>query len=279
MKSLIVFFLLLFSSISLGQKLSARDSIETMADDDIFAVQLDSSSAYTWRKVFYSDLLAQFSTIYGRLGEANTFTGINTFEGQMRPRAIIPTTDDTYAIGMTVLRHNYIHAKTFYGEEFSIIDPDGVAGDSSDAAKWSYDGTNLTVDKPLALSKDLAFDSSFVLKNTALGTYTYTIANVGDSVLTLQDTCSVIQFSLPGNVTGLETLSFASGQGRGVGTIIRLVNALDAVNTIVLEDEATTGGNLFLAGNFTMGLYDSITLVYILKGGTFLWAELSRSNN
>lgn len=58
-KFLILLFLM--ASMSFAQKLSDRDSIASGAfdDDDIFAVQEDSSGIYTWRKVYVSDLFKE----------------------------------------------------------------------------------------------------------------------------------------------------------------------------------------------------------------------------
>ena len=132
-----------------------------------------------------------------------------------------------------------------------------------------------------SLTNDVGQDSSSVYENTTYGTYQYTISNVGDSILTLQDTCATIEFSLPGAVTGIDSISFASGQGRGKGTVLRIVNT-DGVNTITFEDQtALNDGNLYLAGNITLGEFDCFELIYILahKYGRLVWVETGRSNN
>jgi len=281
MKSLIIiFFALLFSSIAFGQKLSARDSIETMANDDIFAVQLDSSSTYTWRKVFYSDLLAQFTLVYPALGTANTFTGINTFNTHIKSSSINPRTDDTYYAGWGLFRYTWLWARKVYTEEVVIINPSD-SQDSTNAAKWTYDGTNLTADKPLQLGDNLGFDSSYAMKNTVYNPSVYAIANTGDSVLTINaDSCALIELSLPGNVTNLENIIFDAdaGDGLGEGAVIRIWHK--ALNTVFFEDAAALdAGSMQLAGDFTMAIYDYLELLHVYTGTFWTWVEVSRSNN
>ena len=65
--------------------------------------------------------------------------------------------------------------------------------------------------------------------------------------------------------------------GIGSGTIIYVVNV--GGTTLTAEDMIAAGGNLQLAGNFTMTAGSTITLMYntAFKGGK--WVEISRSTN
>lgn len=64
--------------------------------------------------------------------------------------------------------------------------------------------------------------------------------------------------------------------GISQGTIITIVNI--GANAIDFYDSAG-GGNLQLAGNFTMGVAGTLTLIYNTAMGSGKWIEISRSTN
>jgi len=66
--------------------------------------------------------------------------------------------------------------------------------EKNDSVYISFDDSTLTIDREVSFaqrttfSEAVSFDSTDAFENVTYGTYTYTVANVNDSILTLQDT-------------------------------------------------------------------------------------------
>ena len=199
---------------------------------------------------------------------------------------VYPSTTDIYSLGAASKRWYRVTAVRMYAENFIITN-----SEQNDSALITLDDSLMSISRDVAVNGkltttddsdfggDISLDSSYVYNNTTYGVYKYAIANVADSILTLQDTCAVIDFVLPGNVTNMEKIVFATGQGRGGGTVIRIINQ-DPSNTIFIEDEAPTDGNIFLSADFTMGVLDYLELMYFYSDDAgWVWTEIGRSDN
>jgi len=291
MKSLIIFFVLVFGSLTFGQKLSARDSIGTIADDDIFAAQLDSSGTYTWRKIFYSDLFSEINT--------TAWTAIKTFNGAdfsagahggvtfadsvditglfILPAITLPTSNEVGTLGSNSRHLFYVIAKYMYADGFHLLDPGG--SDSSDAAIFTYDGTNVTVDKNFNITDGITLDSASTFNVLNFEPHSYTVPGTGDTILilTLANSYSLIELDLPGSVTpGISKMQVDEATK---GMIIKFYNN-EASYTIIFEDIISGDDNLYLSADMTLAQYDYIEMLCIdATKDAQVWIETSRSNN
>ena len=145
MKSLIVFFLLLFGSLSFAQKLIDRDSVWVFDPDDIIAMMIDSSGTYTWRYMSIGALANAISRIMVDEGVSDTVTAWKWYTAINRFSHIYPTADGSKLSGQSNLRWLWNNSITVYTDNLVITN----AGDSTVAITMTFDGTNGTFDKPL----------------------------------------------------------------------------------------------------------------------------------
>lgn len=189
--------------------------------------------------------------------------------------SMIPSTTNSYYIGNGTYRYGYGYYGSLYANQFIVTNPSSPSLDTLLAI--SYDGTDLVFGP---LSYDVGNDiitlgaDSSVLQNLCLSEANYNFSLATDSVITLANIESgvIISKSLGVAVTGLETINMTNA---GDGQVLVITSR--AGYTVTFEDEATTGGNLKLAGNFAMAEDDVLTLKY--KSSNNKWIEVSRSNN
>ena len=308
MKKIYILIVSLFLTIPIYSQvtLSGRDSITTLVPTDIF-LALTNASGFKNRQISWRLLRSNVSGYMDGIGL--TWTAIQTFSGAdftTSAHGTVTFGDSTVFNAQSYHGGNYINASNLrstakvdgqfvgwigssalaysrmYSTRFILMNSEGT-----DSISMSYDDSTLTIDKEVSFSENvtfasgLEFDSSKVFKNIVFGTYIYTIGNVTDTVLTLQDTCAIIDLLLPGDVTNMEKIEFASGQGKGIGTIIRIVwrDVAKSENTIFFEDGAPDG-NLRLSADFTMAKEDYLELMQIYdQDGNLIWMETGRSNN
>lgn len=141
-------------------------------------------------------------------------------------------------------------------------------------------GLNLGLNQDASLEYDEAGDdrveltganaSLYIEDTLSLGAAPFNIANSTLPVVatgTLTPTTSLVSLTCSDN----DGCSVTMGEGSAkAGDLVTIVNI--SGNTATFND---TAGVSELAGNFSMGQYDSLTLTYFLDR----WVELSRSNN
>ena len=303
MKILTIFLTLLFSSITFGQKLSARDSVVAFNGDDIFAIQEDSSSTYTWRKVFFSDffeaLRDSMDLYYGQLTISNDFTGINTFDGAtfnadahgtvtfndstisnatLWTGALYPKdVDGTYTLGLPA-RPWY----DIYAHEFTVINPE-----HNDSASITFDDSLITISRDVnftgtvQMSDAMLMDSTALIKVQNFEWHSVTISNLGDTILTLttSDLYSAIELDLPGNLDpGISNFQIDTA---AKGMVLKIYNG-DATYDAVFIDIVSGDDNLYMSGNATLSAahYDYIEFMCVdATKGAQVWMQTGESDN
>jgi len=216
---------------------------------------------------------------YVTIADAETITGKKIYSNSLHGvKHLFPTTTDTYFNGWSTVRWLMMMAKNMYAENFYVLDPGG--SDSTDAVTISYDGTNVTFDKPLNITQSLTMDSAATVNVLNLEPHPYIVPSVGDTILTLttSDLYSLIELDLPGDLDGISKFQIDTA---AKGMVLKIYNA-DADYDAVFVDLVGNDDNLYMAGDFTLsaGLYQYIEFLCIdATKAAQKWMETSRSNN
>jgi len=120
----------------------------TVVKADVYTV-MDYSGALSPGIVTNVSLSTEVDT--GRVqttGNDNIY-GNKTLLGLLNTSSVYPRTDDAYGSGTYALRWLWSSVKDFYVESIHITDPGG--SDSTDAADFSYNGTIVSLTKPLSV--------------------------------------------------------------------------------------------------------------------------------
>lgn len=300
MKKIFFIMSVLLTAYSLQLTAQTYDSVAsftsktTIGTTDIIPFQTKVSNKFTWRRMIGSNLWNQITDttearITALLNASNSWNGINNFDGatfNAGSHGGITANDSLFMGTGAFIYSKFIEPGTaggrvgsaskyytsMYSQNFVVINSGGT-----DSAYINFADGFVTFDRPIIGS--YSPDSSSSITNIGYGVYNYTISNMSDSVLTLQDTSAVIYFNLPGNVANMERIVYA-GDEYGSGRVVKIFNDA-AVDIITFKDydAGDADHNLQLAGDFAMGQYDFLELMYVDIAGTFYWIEISRSNN
>ena len=236
-----------------------RDSIEAN----------DYTIAGTWSGMSNYVTIADAETITGKKIYTNALHGV---------KHLFPFTTDTYMNGWSTVRWLLMMARDMYAENFYVLDPNG--SDSSDAATISYDGTNVTFDKPLNLTESFTMDSAATLDVLNFEPHSYTVSSVTDTIITLStsDLFTLIELDLPGALlNGISKLQIDTATK---GMELRFYNG-DASFAMYFKDLISGDDNLNMDGDFTaMTQYDYIEFLCVdATKNSQIWMETGISNN
>lgn len=282
---LIIIAFLLVQEIPAQVRLSTMDSVTSFQPTDLFWLNTKPSSSFLNRKVSWSYLRSNMIDYID--GLANTWALRQTFNGGTfgsAPNGQLIAQDSVNFVSAYPFLVNYIDrtvassrigttASPFlavYAKNFIIPNAGGTdsvvigLNDNEDAVKIIG---NVQVD----------IDSA-VVSNIVLTQSTYSVANIGDSIITFADTAtSLILLATPGDVTspGISKIEHAYAP---LGQEITIFNT-SSTDTVLFKQYSAGDDNLFLAGNFYMGQNDVLVIqrVGILPG--VAWIEKSRSTN
>lgn len=284
----ILLIIALFTSISYSQfRVSEMDSIITLVNTDLFWVNHDiGSSTFGHRQLSWNNL--KTNTRNYLLGSNNTWTKRQTFSsGATFSSASYGTITFLDSVTTTGLWTNWLHRNTstamigelsapflyIYARNFVTVNSTGT-----DSVVISFDGTTLNIDTEvkvadLQITNELSVPDSAIFTGIALSQTEYAPSFVTDSVVTLSNIASSVEIRPPGSMSspGIEKIVMTKA---GDGQVLVVTNAQSF--TMVFQDNESDG-NLYLAGDFSMGQWGSLTLMYNSK--KLKWIELSRSNN
>jgi len=160
-----------------------------------------------------------------------------------------------------------------YSRNFVVVNPY-----ENDSVYISYEDSTISFNKPLTvetlnITGDLVVPDSAQFSGLALSQATYQPTLATDSVIALTNVESSIVINPPASMgtPGIEKITM-TGAGNGQVLVITNRQAL----TIVFQD-SEADGNLYLATDFSMGQWQSLTLMY--NSNIQKWLELSRSSN
>ena len=207
-----------------------------------------------------------------------TFTGTKTFTASVTyTKDLQPYTSNTYNLGhyTNIWRRGYFG--NVYANNFIVQNP----SNPSDTMIITYDGSNVTFDKSVHFINGMNITGTMAADSFKIGSalrYTgYTlVVNRGDSISLVLNNYSLFYLNPSDDVPVLKYLDYYVPTAPG--TVVILVN-ISSSYTITLKDEVS-GGNLYLANDFTMGPKDIICLLRIYLGfNSYGWVEMYRSNN
>src|SRR3990167_594267 len=270
----------------------------TFGANDIIGFQTKVANKYAWRKMIFSNFWSQArdtteARITTLLNASNSWNGINNFDGAtfnagshgkvfFNGDSVVCTTQMwTHGIQRTqassIIGRNTAPFFNIYANTFTIINDAG-----NDSASIKYNDSTITFSKNVSvpninISESFTMDSGTVFNTFVLGVDAYSPITVADTIITFPvGQVPIAAFILPGNLT--DGISRITGTAFTNGQIIVLRNAT-VPYTILLKDYVSGDDNLYLAGNFTMGYNDIITLMCIAEEPALAWVEVSRSNN
>lgn len=205
-----------------------------------------------------------------------TVTGSKTFTSTTYATNIYPTLDLTHNLGAPSAYWRRGYFGWLYANYLIMPNP-SIPNDTAIAI---YDGTNIVWNKPFHLTEGVNITGSISadsLKFNSSIRYIGLTLNVSrsDSISIVLSNFPLFYFN-PSENTEIKFLDYFNPTASG--TVVILLNPT-ASYTVTLKDGAV-GGNLRLAGDFTMGQDDVITLMRVYKGfNSYEWVELYRSNN
>ena len=292
MKKLILILVLLTTYAYSQTKVSDMDSITTMVTTDLFWINKDiGSSTFAHRQLSWTNLRNQMIDYIDGLANTwalkQTYSSGATFSAGANGKASFA--DSVYCssfvnvgIGLPLSPGTGfwgISTQPFYQmTALNFIVPNSEGNDS---VSITYDDSTLSFSKDvsipnLTISETFIMDSAATIQSLKINHEEYTIANVGDTVITPASLMSNIELALPGYVTKIEKINM-SGSASGHIIILTTYSSTDSVT--FYDNQAD--GNLKLAGNFTMGQYDNLALIYIDDQGNGFagWIEIWRKDN
>lgn len=261
---------------SLNANNTAVDNFAKASNDTVNAIKtrvntvinLGASGGIIDGTVTWNDLATATKANVVQVTGSQSIAGIKTLTDNLNTENIVPTAGATYNLGSLANEWYRIYTRSLRTHTLVVVN----VADTSEKAEISYNGTDVQFDRPVTV------DTFNVSTMTALqlGSNTYTPALASDSILTIASTQSIVKLNpVYGNMTNVETIHMTDVT---VGTIVYFYSK-NATYTVVLKDNAADG-NLKMAGDFTMGEYDSITFMYVkVATEQFEWMEISRSNN
>lgn len=280
----IAFFLM--QEIPAQVRLSTMDSITTFAPYDYSYWNTLSGGNYLNRKVSWTALRAGMIDYID--GLANTWALKQTYSsGATFSTGSNGTVDIQDSALTTGLWTNWLHARqavtyigsttdpffNVYSRNFVVVNPY-----ENDSVYISYEDSTISFNKPLTvetlnITGDLVVPDSAQFSGLALSQATYQPTLATDSVIALTNVESSIVINPPASMgtPGIEKITM-TGAGNGQVLVITNRQAL----TIVFQD-SEADGNLYLATDFSMGQWQSLTLMY--NSNIQKWLELSRSSN
>lgn len=280
----IAFFLM--QEIPAQVRLSTMDSITTFAPYDYSYWNTLSGGNYLNRKVSWTALRAGMIDYID--GLANTWALKQTYSsGATFSTGSNGTVDIQDSALTTGLWTNWLHARqavtyigsttdpffNVYSRNFVVVNPY-----ENDSVYISYEDSTISFNKPLTvetlnITGDLVVPDSAQFSGLALSQATYQPTLATDSVIALTNVESSIVINPPASMgtPGIEKITM-TGAGNGQILVITNRQAL----TIVFQD-SEADGNLYLATDFSMGQWQSLTLMY--NSNIQKWLELSRSSN
>lgn len=269
---------------SLNANLEDIDAWSVATDDTITAIKtrvntvinLGAPGGIIDGTVTYNDLATATKASFMQVTGGQSIAGAKTFTDGMYADGIYPNASETYNLGKKDEMW-----KTIYVQRVSTNGVDVLNTAGTDSVSISYDGTKVAFDKPvqmdgLTITTDFAMDSAASFNSLKLLLSTVSPSDVADSILTIDSLVVNIRINAPGDMLNVERLDMV---GASAGTIV-ILWSYSLANDITLEDNAPDG-NFNLAGNFTIGAGDCITLMYYYDQPelNWRWMEVSRSNN
>lgn len=250
------------------------DSTAEALNDSIAAVKADVYSVIDYAggvidgTVMWADMSTSAKATIVQVTGTQSIAGAKTFTDNMNTESILPVEDATYNLGSINKQWYRGYFNSLRTHQLYVIN----LADTSEKAEITFDGASVSFNKPVEI--DTLKTSAMTALQLGSNTYTPTLAS--DSVLTITSTQSVVKLNpVYGNMTNVETIHMT---GVTVGTIVYFYSK-DATYTVVFKDNAADG-NLKMAGDFTIGQYDSITFMYVkVAAEQFEWMEVARSNN
>jgi len=292
---------ILLSAVCFGQasydSVAAFTAKTTIGVTDIFPFQTKVANKYTWRKITGQSMWDRITDttearITTLLNASNSWNGINNFDGatfNAGAHGTVTFGDSVVSLATTRLhqmrRYNAVSniaaatepMNNVYAKAFVVINDT-----ENDSCVIFYDDSTLTFSKDismpnLTITETVSMDSGTVFNTFVLGIDAYSPITVADTIITFPvGQVPIAAFILPGNLT--DGISRITGTAFTNGQIIVLRNAT-VPYTILLKDYVSGDDNLYLAGNFTMGYNDILTLMCIAEEPALAWVEVSRSNN
>jgi len=207
--------------------------------------------------------------------------GISTFKN------ILPAVTDDHVLGsyfsFSQYRWEWSAIKYLLVEEIMLTAPNYIS-DTTAAAIWTYDGASVSLNKPIEIDsftvrKHFAMDSAASFQSFKLEPNTYSIVDVGDTVITTANLMSNMQLTLPGDVSsGIETINM-TGAASGHILIIYTTDIDDSV--LFVDRDIEADGNLEMGGNLWLRGGDNIAFqfIYDQPALSWIWMELWRKNN
>lgn len=259
---------------SLNQNLIDIDSLLDAHQDTLDAIKADLygisdyAGGYKDATIAWADLSSAAKSNIVQTSGAQNIAGPKTFTDGMYTDGIYPNTSDTYNIGKKEERYNRIYSN--YTVTGAVVINTAMEDDS---VTITYDGISVAMNKPLELKNNLIVKDSVTFSAFALSGDVITPDAASDSIITLPKTMSSIYYVVKDwNMSNVKRITMAGAGNEQILVITLWTNT----NTVVLKD-MPTGGNLNLAGDFTMGALDTIMLKY--NAPTDRWYEICRSNN
>lgn len=266
--------------------LSTRDSVTSFQPIDLFWLQRKVTGSFVNRKVSWSYLRSNMIDYIDGLG--NTWAATQTFSKgatfNAGSSAKVTILDSLIATSVYINGDPYNAGSrlgnldkpflVMYSKNFVIVN---TAGTDSAYITLNSDGEisipNLTVTEKMNIDSSATFD---VLAFTP---HSYTIPNIGDTILTIvtANRYSMLELDLPGNMT--TGISRIYVQGAQKGMVLRIYN-MDASYAAKIIDYNGNDDNMYLSADFDFGQYDYLELMCVVAsiiGQT--WIETGRANN
>jgi len=258
---------------SLNANNNQIDNFAKASDDTMAAVKADVYSVISYSggiidgTVMWADMSTSAKAEVVQTTGTQSIAGTKTFTNNIYANGIYTNTDLTYNLGKKEERWKTLYVGRVLTDNLYIKNSagDDSASISYDAGVIDFGSNKITVD---TVEANLGDANVLSLVNYQIGVI---IPDVSDTVITASRRINRIELTLPGNVSLIETLTIQD-QAEGMQVVLFHSNAS---YTMTLKDNYS-GGNLQLAGDFTMGQYDTITLQY---NGSSQWMEICRSNN
>lgn len=282
----IIVAFLLVQEIPAQIRLSTMTEVTSLDTADLFWVNEFVTPNWVNRKLKWLDLRSNMIDYID--GLANTWALKQTYSsGATFSTGSNGTVDIQDSALTTGLWTNWLHARqavtyigsttdpffNVYSRNFVVVNPY-----ENDSVYISYEDSTISFNKPLTvetlnITGGLVVPDSAQFSGLALSQATYQPTLATDSVIALTNVESSIVINPPASMgtPGIEKITM-TGAGNGQVLVITNRQAL----TIVFQD-SEADGNLYLATDFSMGQWQSLTLMY--NSNIQKWLELSRSSN
>lgn len=215
-----------------------------------------------------------------KISGAQNIAGIKTTTDQWNTENLVPRTHREYVLGGITNEWLRVYAYSVRARQFITY---SVSQTDSGIIRFDED-RGFDFDNRVTFQLPISFDSAASIKSLRIEELEYIPDLATDSIITIDSLQSNLKIFPTDNMTRVIGMYM---DGASEGTIVVVMN-MSFNHTIVIKDNIYSGlfgensNNLFqIAGDFTMGYLDNITLKYTynITDLAFQWVQIARNDN